>query len=126
MLEDPKAITKKIKSAVTDSETEVRHDRDAKPGISNLIEIHAAVTGRTIAEVEKEYGDGGYGRFKVAVADAVVEYLRPVQARYAELDADRAEVERQLAVGAEIATSIAEPVLARAITRERAAPRAAR
>ena len=83
VLEDPKAITKKIKSAVTDSDTAVRHDRDAKPGVSNLIEIHAAVTGQTIAAVEKEFGDGGYGTFKVAVADAVVEYLRPVQERYA-------------------------------------------
>ena len=84
VLEDPKAITKKIKSAVTDSDTDVRHDRDAKPGVSNLIEIHAAVTGQTIAAVEKEFGDGGYGQFKAAVADAVVEYLRPVQERYAD------------------------------------------
>jgi tryptophanyl-tRNA synthetase len=114
VLEDPKAITKKIKSAVTDSETSVRHDRDAKPGISNLIEIYAAVTGRTIAAVEKEFGDGAYGTFKVAVAEAVVEYLRPLQERFRELDDDRAEVERQLATGAGIAASIADPVLARA------------
>ena len=77
VMDDPKAITKKIKSAVTDSETSVRHDRDAKPGISNLIEIYAAVTGQTIAAVEREFGDRGYGTFKVAVAEAVVEYLRP-------------------------------------------------
>ena len=82
VLEDPKAITKKIKSAVTDSDTQVRHDRDAKPGVSNLIEIHAAVTGSTIADVEKQFSDGGYGTFKVAVAEAVVEFLRPVQERY--------------------------------------------
>ncbi len=114
VLEDPKAIAKKIKSAVTDSETTVRHDREAKPGISNLIEIYGAVTGQTIAAVEKEFGDGGYGTFKMAVADAVVEYLRPVQTRFAELDADRAEVDRHLAIGAGIAAGIADPVVARA------------
>ena len=114
VLDDPKAITKKIKSAVTDSETTVRHDREAKPGVSNLIEIYAAVTGQTIAAVEQEFGDRGYGTFKVAVAEAVVDYLRPVQARFEALDADRAEVERQLAAGADIAASIADPVLARA------------
>jgi tryptophanyl-tRNA synthetase len=115
VLEDAKAITKKIKSAVTDSETSVRHDRDAKPGVSNLIEIYAAVTGQTIAAVEQEFGDGGYGTFKAAVADAVVEYLGPVQERFRELDADRAEVERRLATGADIAASIADPVAARAM-----------
>src|SRR5213078_4795961 len=60
VLEDPKSIVKKFKSAVTDSGTEVRHDRDTKPGVSNLIEIHAAVTGATIADVEREFGTGGY------------------------------------------------------------------
>jgi len=124
VLEDPKAITKKIKSAVTDSETSVRHDRDAKPGISNLIEIHGAVTGQTIPAVEQEFGEGGYGAFKAAVAEAVVEYLRPVQARFHELDNDPAEVERQLAIGADIAASIADPVLARAMKAAGLLPRA--
>ena len=114
VLDEPKAITKKIKSAVTDSDTEVRHDRETKPGVSNLIEIYGAATGHTIAEVEKEFGDGGYGRFKVAVADAVVEYLRPVQERYEALSADPAEVSRLLRVGADAAAAIADPVLARA------------
>jgi tryptophanyl-tRNA synthetase len=126
VLEDPKAITKKIKSAVTDSETSVRHNRDAKPGISNLIEIHGAVTGRTIPAVEREFGEGGYGTFKTAVAEAVVEYLRPVQTRFQELDADPAEVERQLAIGADIAASIADPVLARAMKAAGLLPRAER
>jgi tryptophanyl-tRNA synthetase len=124
VLDDPKATTKKIKSAVTDSETIVRHDRDAKPGISNLIEIHGAVTGQTIAAVEREFGDGGYGTFKGAVAEAVVEYLRPLQARFQELDADRAEVERHLATGAGIAASIADPVLTRATAAAGLLPRA--
>ena len=124
VLEDPKAITKKIKSAVTDSDTQVRHDRDAKPGVTNLIEIHAAVTASTIADVEKEFGDGGYGTFKTAVAEAVVEYLRPVQARYEALAADPAEVDRLLAVGADTAVGIADPVLARASKAAGLLPRA--
>jgi tryptophanyl-tRNA synthetase len=124
VLEDPKKIAKKIKSAVTDSETTVRHDRDTKPGISNLIEIYGAVTGQPIAAVEKEFGDGGYGTFKVAVADAVVEYLRPMQERFAELDQDRAEVDRQLSIGADIAASIADPVLDRAMQAAGLLPRA--
>jgi tryptophanyl-tRNA synthetase len=114
VLDDPKLIVKKIKSAVTDSGSEVRHDRDEKPGVSNLIEIYGAVTGASIADVEKEFHGRQYGVFKSAVADAVVEFLRPVQARYAELAADPAEVERRLAVGAAAATALADPVLARA------------
>jgi tryptophanyl-tRNA synthetase len=113
--EDPKAITKKIKSAVTDSETEVRHDRDAKPGVSNLIEIYAAVTGATIPAVEKEFGGSQYGAFKTAVADAVVEFLRPLQTRCAELEADPGEVDRGLALGADRAEARAEEVLGRAM-----------
>ena len=81
VLDDPKAITKKIKSAVTDSDTEVRHDRDTKPGVSNLIEIYGAATGHTIADVEKEFADGGYGQFKAAVADAATAIADPVLAR---------------------------------------------
>jgi tryptophanyl-tRNA synthetase len=124
VLEDPKSIAKKIRSAVTDSETSVRNDRDAKPGISNLIEIYAAVTDQPIPAIEKEFADGRYGTFKAAVADAVVEYLRPVQARFRELDADRAEVDRQLAIGADLATAIADPVLARATKAAGLLPRA--
>jgi tryptophanyl-tRNA synthetase len=124
VLEDPKAITKKIKSAVTDSDTTVRHDRETKPGVSNLIEIHAAVTGQTIAEVEKEFAGSGYGQFKVAVADAVVEFLRPLQERFADLDADRGEVGRLFAIGAERAAAIADPVVERAIRATGLVPRA--
>jgi tryptophanyl-tRNA synthetase len=114
VLDEPKAITKKIKSAVTDSETDVRHDRDAKPGVSNLIEIYGAATGATIAAVEQQFGLGGYGQFKSAVAEAVVEYLRPVQERYAKLAADPGEVGRLLATGAGAAATLADNVLTRA------------
>jgi tryptophanyl-tRNA synthetase len=126
VLEDPKAIVKKFKSAVTDSDTEVRHDRDAKPGVSNLIEIYAAVTGATIADVEREFGAGGYGAFKGAVADAVVEHLRPVRERYDALAADPAEVDRLLAIGADIATGMSDEVLARASRAAGLLPRATR
>ncbi len=124
VLDDAKQITKKIKSAVTDSGTDVRHDRDAKPGVSNLIEIHAAVTGQTIASVEQQFDVGGYGQFKSAVAEAVVEYLRPVQTRYGELVADPGEVDRLLAAGADAATAAADPVVARAKAAAGLLPRA--
>lgn len=113
--DEPKAITKKIKAAVTDSGAEVRHDRDAKPGVSNLIEIYGAATGLTIPQVEAEFAGQQYGAFKTAVAEAVVECLRPVQERYAALLADPSEVDRRLSRGAEIAEAKAEEVLARAI-----------
>ena len=113
--EDSKAIAKKIKSAVTDSDTEVRHDREQKPGISNLIEIYGAVTGASIAAVEKEFAGQQYGSFKTTVADAVVEFVRPVQERYAALDGDPTEVDRRLALGAEAAEAKAERVLGRAM-----------
>jgi tryptophanyl-tRNA synthetase len=113
VLDDPKAITKKIKSAVTDSGAEVRHDPAEKPGISNLLEILAAVSGRTIPQVEAEFTGSGYGAFKGAVAEAVVEAVRPVRERYEELAADPGEVERILSTGADRAESIASGVMDR-------------
>jgi len=115
VLDEPTAIAKKIRSAVTDSGSEVRHDREHKPGVSNLIEIYGAVTGRTIAEIEREFDGKQYGVFKVTVADAVVQFLRPVQVRFQELTSDPAEIDRRLALGADAAESIAEPVLERAL-----------
>ncbi|MDZ4826033.1 MAG: tryptophan--tRNA ligase [Actinomycetota bacterium] len=123
VLDPPKTIAKKIKSAVTDSDTAVRHDRDAKPGISNLIEIYGAVTGTSIAGVEDEFAAAQYGTFKVAVADAVVEFVRPLQERYAELAADPGEVDRRLAIGAERADAKAESVLAKALRNAGLLPR---
>jgi len=114
VLDPPKTVEKKIKSAVTDSGAEVRHDREAKPGISNLIEIYGAVTGRSIPEVEREFDGSQYGAFKGAVAEALVEFLRPVQDRYRELAADPDEIDRRLRLGADAAEALAEPVLARA------------
>jgi tryptophanyl-tRNA synthetase len=113
LLDEPKSITKRIKSAVTDSDSEIRFDPAAKPGVSNLLSILGAVTDRSAGDVAGEYAGQGYGALKGAVAEAVVEFIRPLQERYAELDADRAEVARILEVGADRAQAIAAPVMAR-------------
>jgi tryptophanyl-tRNA synthetase len=114
IVEDPARTAKKIKSAVTDSEREVRFDVAAKPGIANLLSILSAVTGRPIPELEAEFGDGGYGPFKTAVADAVVEHLAPIRARYDELLRDPGALGAILTQGAEKAETMAAPVVARA------------
>ena len=126
VLDPPKTIEKKIKSAVTDSGSEIRHDREAKPGVSNLIEIYGAVTGRAIADIEKEFDGKQYGVFKVAVAEAVVEFLRPVQQRYEELAADPGEIDRRLGLGADAAEALAEPTLSRALRATGLLPRPGR
>src|SRR6202008_980543 len=82
VLDDPKAVTKKIKSAVTDSGSEVKRG-DGKEGIANLIQILAVARGTAEDDVEREFEGSGYGDFKGAVADAVVELLAPVRERYA-------------------------------------------
>jgi tryptophanyl-tRNA synthetase len=114
LLDPPDVVTKKIKSAVTDSGTDVRYDSANKPGVSNLLEVHAAVTGRAIPEIETDFSGSGYGTFKTAVADAVVDALRPLQESYKKLEADPAEVDRLLRAGAQKARAIAGPVLERA------------
>jgi tryptophanyl-tRNA synthetase len=113
MVDPPDVITKKIRSAVTDSGRDVRYDREEKPGISNLLDIFSATTGRPIPDLEAEYGSAGYGTFKSAVAEAVVECLKPVRERYELLRADPGETTAALRQGAEKATAIAAPVLGR-------------
>ncbi len=112
VLDDLKAIEKKVKRAVTDTESEVRYDVAAKPGVSNLLSILAACTGRTPEEAAAGYTQ--YGPLKADTAEAVVETLRPIQERYRELAADTAETARLLAIGADKARSIAADVLDRA------------
>ncbi len=114
VLADPKRIAKQIRSAVTDSGTEVRFDREDKPGISNLLEIFSVASGRPVEDLVAEYAEGGYGAFKTAVADAVVEMVRPIQERHAELAADPGEVMRLLKDGADRARAIAQPKLEQA------------
>jgi tryptophanyl-tRNA synthetase len=111
VLDEPGTITKKIRSAVTDSGTEVARGPD-KAGITNLIEILAAVRGASPATVESEFDGAGYGAFKQAVADAVVAYLAPVRERYEQLRADETALEAVLEQGAEKARVIAADTLA--------------
>jgi tryptophanyl-tRNA synthetase len=111
VLDNPDTIRRKFKTAVTDSGREVRYEPDDKPGVSNLIEILSVATGRTIPDVEQAYDGRGYGDLKGDVGDAVVELLAPVQARYAELRADEAELRRLLRVGADKARGTSERTL---------------
>ena len=112
LIADPDdVIRKKFKSAVTDSEREVRHDRAEKPGVSNLIEIMSVATGDPIAAIESRYDGQGYGPFKEDVGEAVVELLTPIRERYEALRADERELHRLLAVGAEKARKESEPTL---------------
>lgn len=107
LLDDPQTVTKKIKSAVTDTETDVRFDPVAKPGVSNLLTLFAVATGSSVSALENEFGSGGYGNFKSAVAEAVVEKLSPIRRRTEELLADPAELDRMLAEGSRKATEYA-------------------
>jgi tryptophanyl-tRNA synthetase len=111
VLDDEKTIRKKLGSAVTDSDREVRRAPE-KAGITNLIDVYAVARGVDPEAVESEFEGAGYGDFKKAVAEAVVEYLAPVRERYAELRPDEAALEATLAAGAEKARAIAAPVVA--------------
>lgn len=112
MLDDPKVSAKKIMRAVTDSEGAVRFDREEKPGVSNLLVIYSALTGREISSIEDEYAGRGYGDFKKGLAEVVVAEFEPVRARALELLDDPAELDRVLAANAERAASVAEKTLA--------------
>jgi tryptophanyl-tRNA synthetase len=110
VLDEPDTIVKKFRSAVTDSGSEVVRAPD-KAGVSNLIEVLAAVRGTAPEEIEHEFDGSGYGAFKQAVAEAVVAYLAPVRERYEELRADEVGLERILERGAEKARAIASETL---------------
>ena len=109
--DEPDAIRRKFKRAVTDSGSEVVRGPD-KPGITNMIEILATVRGATPAEVERSFAGLRYGDFKTAVGDEVAEWLAPVRERYGELRADEAALEGVLEAGAEKARAIASVTLA--------------
>ena len=111
VLDEPDVVRKKVMSAVTDSGSEVRRAED-KPGVTNLIDILSVIRGSDPAAIEDEFAGSGYGDFKGAVADAVVEYLTPVRERYAELRGDEAALEATLAEGADKARAIASETLA--------------
>jgi tryptophanyl-tRNA synthetase len=111
VLDEPGAIERKFKRAVTDSGSEILRTPE-KPGVGNLIEILAAVRGVTSSDIEREFATARYGDFKATVAAAVVEYLRPVRERYEALREDEAGLEAVLAAGAEQAREIAGPTVA--------------
>lgn len=113
LLEDPKKITKKLKRAVTDSDEQARiyFDTEEKPGVSNLLSILSAATGRAIADLVPEYEDKMYGHLKGDTAEAVVAMLEPIQQRYNELRHDRAYLDQVMAKGAEAASAHAAETL---------------
>jgi tryptophanyl-tRNA synthetase len=111
LVDEPGAIRKKVRSAVTDSGREVVASPD-KPALSNLLTIYSAVSGRSIPQLEAAYEGKGYGDLKADLADALVEYVRPVQERYRELIGDPGEIARILAGGADRAQAIASVKLA--------------
>jgi tryptophanyl-tRNA synthetase len=111
VLDEPEVARKKVMSAVTDSGSEVRRGGD-KPGVTNLIDILSVTRGTDPASIEAEFDGSGYGDFKKAVAESVIDYLAPTRERYAELRADEAGLERTLADGAERAREIASVTVA--------------
>ena len=113
LMEKPEDIARKFKRAITDSDTEhcVRFDPENKPGVANLMSIYSAVTGRTYDEIEQEFAGKGYGVFKSAVGDAVIELLRPIREEAVRLLADKAYLESVYRAGAEKASYVAEKTL---------------
>ncbi|WP_445613740.1 tryptophan--tRNA ligase [Geobacillus sp. YF-1] len=106
LLDDAKTIEKKIKSAVTDSEGTIRYDKEAKPGISNLLHIYSTLSGQPIEELERQYEGKGYGVFKADLAQVVIETLRPIQERYHQW-MESEKLDRVLDEGAEKANRVA-------------------
>ena len=113
LMDDPNVIMKQFKRAITDSDTErcVRYDPENKPGVANLMTIYAAATGRSFAEIEQEFDGLGYGKFKPAVGEAVVEMIRPIQEETRRILADKAYLESVYRAGAEKASYAAEKTL---------------
>ncbi|AOY56418.1 tryptophan--tRNA ligase [Candidatus Rhodoluna planktonica] len=111
IMDENSAITKKIKSAVTDTDGEIRFDRESKPGVSNLLGIYSAITGESIETVADKFAGQGYGALKTEVADIVVATVEPIRDRANELLSDKAELDRLLASGAARANELAEQTL---------------
>lgn len=117
LLDDPKVSAKKIRSAVTDSEREIRFDPEAKPGVSNLLSIQSAVTGTPIEALVSGYAGRGYGDLKAETAEAVVAYVTPIQRRVNDLLADPTELQAVLDKGADRARQVAAETLHRVYDR---------
>jgi tryptophanyl-tRNA synthetase len=117
LLDEPDVTRKKIMRAVTDTDGVVSFDREGKPGISNLLSIYSALSGRSIESIELEYEGKGYGDFKKGLVEVVVDEFSPVRQRALDLLADPAELDRILAVNADRASEVAEATLAKAYER---------
>ena len=117
LLDDPKVSAKKIRSAVTDTDRDIRFDPATKPGVSNLLVILSALTGEPITTLENGYVGKGYGDLKVDVADALVDFVTPIQAKVKEFLADQGELDRILTTGAERAREVASQTLSQVYDR---------
>ena len=115
ILDKPETILKKFKSAVTDSDARVYFDEENKAGVSNLMGIYASCTGRTFEEIKKEFDGKGYGDFKVKVAEAAIEELRPIQEKFEQLSKDKAYLQECMKNGAEAASAISKRTLDKAM-----------
>ncbi|MDL2206216.1 tryptophan--tRNA ligase [Eubacteriales bacterium OttesenSCG-928-N13] len=111
MLDEPDLIRRKLKRAVTDSEALVKFDIENKPGVSNLMSILSTLSGRSMDQIEADFEGKGYGVFKEAVADQVIESLSPIQTRYKEIFADKAYLEQVMTSSAERARGIARKTM---------------
>ncbi|MEJ5245372.1 MAG: tryptophan--tRNA ligase [Bacteroidota bacterium] len=107
----PEEIRNKIKRAVTDSDTIVRYDEENKPGVSNLMQLYSIATGKSFAEIEKQFEGVGYGDFKAEVADKVAEYIRPISERFAEISSNKKYLQEILSFGADKANKVAMKTL---------------
>lgn len=117
LMDEPAAITKKIKGAVTDTDGEIRFDREAKPGVANLLGIYSAITSESISSLEQRFAGQGYGALKTELAEVVVAELDPIRLRANELLTDKAELDRLLSQGAAKANALAEQTLAKVYDR---------
>ena len=109
--DEPEVILKKFKKAVTDSENRVKFDPENKPGVSNLMQIYSAITGKTMEEIETEFDQKGYGDFKMTVANSVVDKLKPIQDKYKEILENKEYLEQIYTTGAENARKLASKTL---------------
>jgi tryptophanyl-tRNA synthetase len=117
ILDDPAATAKKVMRAVTDADGEIRFDRDAKPGVANLLTIYSVLAGRSVDDVVNEYSGRGYGDLKKGLAEVVTESFAPIRERTQELLADPAELDRILAKAADRASEVADATLAKVYDR---------
>ncbi|AZA10816.1 Tryptophan--tRNA ligase [Corynebacterium gerontici] len=111
LLDEPKISAKRIRSAVTDADNEIRYDKENKPGVSNLLVIQSALTGRSIDEIVAGYEGAGYGALKVDTAEALEAFVSPLREKFDMYMSDQAELERVLAKGAQKAREVAGPTL---------------